>query len=225
MKNAETCMIFDHITPENLKEMMHCFRAVQKHFSSGERILRYTDHSESIGVMLSGDAHLVKYDDDGYKNIIEHLKENSVFGSLLIRPFAEEAFEVVAISNCMVLFFDYAHLIKRCEKACPHHSILTNNMLQILSCQSQYLHMRIDVLSQRTTRGKLLSYFHILSRQQQASRITLPFPLYSLADYLFVDRSAMFRELKKLKEEGMIASKGKIITLMKFNWCSDNRKN
>ncbi len=225
MNHTKKCLIFDHISPESLAEMMHCFHAAEKRFSPGESILRYRESNETIGVVLSGEAHLVKYDYDGYKNIIEHLKENSVFGSLLIRPFAEEAFEVTALSDCSVLFFDYAHLVKRCEKACPHHSILTSNMLQILSCQSQYLHMRIDVLSQRTTRGKLLSYFQILSCQQQSPCITLPFPLYSLADYLFVDRSAMFRELKKLKEEGMIASKGTAITLIKFNWPFDSTKN
>ncbi len=213
MNSMEPCFIFDRISPESLENMMHCFRAAKKTFSPDESILHYTDSSEAIGVILSGEAHLVKYDCDGYKNIIEHLSTNSVFGSLLLRPFAKEAFEVIALSECSVLFFDYAHLVKRCEKACSHHSILTSNMLQILSSQSQYLHMRIDVLSQRTTRGKLLSYFQVLSRQQQSSCITLPFPLYSLADYLFIDRSAMFREMKKMKEEGLIASKGKSITL------------
>ena len=216
MNPASTCLIFDHISPGSLQEMMHCFRAARNTFSPGDSILRYTNYNETIGVVLSGEAHLVKYDYDGYKNIIAHLGENSVFGSLLIRPFAAEAFEVIALSDCQVLFFDYAHLIKRCEKACAHHSILTNNMLQILSRQSQYLHMRIDVLSQRTTRGKLLAYFQILSRQQQSACITLPFPLYSLADYLFVDRSAMFREIKKLKEDGIITSKGKSITLSPY---------
>lgn len=215
MNPPESNFIFNHIPTESLEKMMHCFRAVRKTFPPEESILRYTDSTETIGVILAGEAQLVKYDYDGYKNIIEHLNKNCVFGSLLLRPFAKEAFEVVALSECSVLFFDYAHLVKRCEKACSHHSILTSNMLQILSSQSQYLHMRIDVLSQRTTRGKLLSYFQVLSRQQQSSCITLPFPLYSLADYLFVDRSAMFREMKKMKEEGMITSKGKMITLIK----------
>ncbi len=214
MNPSSTCYIFDDISPEELTQMMRCFRAAEKAFSAGEIILHYTDSTYTIGVVLSGEAQLVKYDYDGYKNIIEHLNPNSVFGSLLIRPFAKESFEIIALSPCSVLFFDYAHLIKRCENACTHHSILTSNMLQILSSQSQYLHMRIDILSQRTTRGKLLSYFQVLSRQQQSPRITLPFPLYSLADYLFIDRSAMFREMKKMKEEGIIASKGKAITLI-----------
>lgn len=210
----ETCLIFDHITPENWDEMMHCFQAVRKTYQAGECILHYASHHETIGVVLSGEALLVKYDYDGYKNIIELLEKNNVFGSLLIRPFAEEEFEVIATNTCQILFFDYKHLIKRCSKACTHHSILTSNMLQILSNQSQYLLMRIDVLSQRTTRGKLLSYFKILSIQNQSDTFTLPFPLYSLADYLFIDRSAMFREMKKLKEEGIISSSGKKITLL-----------
>ena len=41
----------------------------------------------------------------------------------------------------------------------------------------------------------------------------LPFTYTELADYLSVDRSAMQRELKNLKDEGFISTNGKRITL------------
>ena len=43
---------------------------------------------------------------------------------------------------------------------------------------------------------------------------TLPFSLTDLADYLNVDRSAMMRELKLLKEDGLVEKIGNRIILL-----------
>ena len=42
----------------------------------------------------------------------------------------------------------------------------------------------------------------------------LPFSLLKLANYLCIDRSAMMREIKKMKEEELIAIEGKRVTLL-----------
>lgn len=207
-------LIFDHISEPELDKMMVCFQAHKKTFEPGTTIMHYSNRCQTIGVILSGQAQLVKYDYDGYCNIIEQLEINSVFGELLTRPLIQEDFEVIATTKTTALFFDYNHLIERCPKGCQHHNILVHNMLQILSEHSQYLHMRIDLISRRTLRGKLLSYFQRLSIENQSASFTLPFPLYSLADFLFVDRSAMLREMKKLREENIISSRGRNITLL-----------
>ena len=74
--------------------------------------------------------------------------------------------------------------------------------------------MRIEVLSKRTIREKLLTYFSILSSKDFSKSVTLPFSLTNLADYLSIDRSAMMRELKLLKDEGFIARNGNKIKLL-----------
>jgi CRP-like cAMP-binding protein len=72
---------------------------------------------------------------------------------------------------------------------------------------------RIDILTKKTIRNKLLTYFRQLSKEQGTKSITLPFSLTTLARFISVDRSAMIRELKYLKEEGMIDQKTKKIRL------------
>ena len=62
----------------------------------------------------------------------------------------------------------------------------------------------ISILSQKTNRDKILSYFRILSQNSFSKTFTVPFSLTDLADYLSVDRSAMMREIKALKEDGII---------------------
>ena len=69
--------------------------------------------------------------------------------------------------------------------------------------------MRIELLSKKTIRDKLVSYFKILSENTFSKTFTLPLSLTDLADYLSIDRSAMMRELKTLKDEGFINKTGK----------------
>ena len=74
--------------------------------------------------------------------------------------------------------------------------------------------MRIELLTKRSTRDKLLGFFSLLSTRNLSKSFELPFSLTDLADYLSVDRSAMMRELKLLKEDGFIEKIGNRITLL-----------
>lgn len=205
--------IFDNISKEELDRMIVCFKAQIKSYPAQTRISSSSKDLSRIGVMLSGEADLIKYDFDGYRNIIEHLGEQDLFGHIFIQPFDDNDMEVISTTACEVLYFDYEHLIKRCESACWHHSLLVNNVLQIFSAKTRRLHSRIEVLSQRSIRSKLMIYFNYLRFKNHSDHFTLPFTLNSMADYLFIDRSAMLREMKKLREEGLIESKGRHVTV------------
>ena len=146
--------------------------------------------------------------------MLEDLNTGGVFGKTL--AFAGDTgdrLEVVCRRPCEVLFIDYAHILSRCEHACLRHSILVQNMLGLISDKAQALSQRVDVLSRRSIREKLLCYFRQLSRETGSATFTLPFSLSTLADYIATDRSAMMRELKRLREEGDIRSSGRQFTL------------
>ena len=72
---------------------------------------------------------------------------------------------------------------------------------------------RINIITKKTIRNKLLEYFNTNSYGHQKKYVYLPFNLTKLADYLSVDRTAMSRELKSLKDEGFIEINKKRITL------------
>ena len=103
--------------------------------------------------------------------------------------------------------------MKRCEKACVHHSKLVQNMFQLVAGQTQRLSRRVEVLSRRSIREKLLCYFSICAQDAKADTFTLPFTLSALADYISADRSAMMRELKKMREQGVVSVDGRKVTL------------
>ena len=203
--------IFKNITSMDIECMLKCFDAKKIVFKKDRTIISNVLNTKMIGVILSGSANMIRYDYNGNRTIIEKLEEDSVFGEVF--SYLGTDISVVATSDCEVLFIDYSHIVNRCKKNCPHHAKLTDNVLQLLSKKIIDLNGRLEVLSKRSIRDKLLSYFDLLVKRKGSKIFTLPFNYTELADYLSVDRSAMMREIKNLKDEGFITTNGRKISL------------
>ena len=154
---------------------------------------------------------MVRFDYKGNRTIIEKLEKGSVFGNIFMM--LDNDISIIATTDCEVLLIEYSHVYEQCRKNCRCHSIFTSNILDLLSKKVIELNERLEVLSNRSIRDKLLSYFNMLVKGKSKRVFILPFTYTELADYLSVDRSAMQRELKNLKDEGFISTNGKRITL------------
>ena len=215
-EELEKSPLFRDISYAEYVSMLSCFQAVQRSFRPDELIYDLSGSGrDAVGIVERGTAALIRIDEEGVSTVMEELGTGGVFGrSLAFAGSGEDSLEVVCRTPCDVLFIDYPHILKRCERACAHHSMLVQNMLQLISEKAQALSRRVDVLSRRSIREKLLCYFRQLSEKEGSKTFTLPFSLSTLADYIATDRSAMMRELKHLREEGVIRSDGRQITLL-----------
>ena len=215
-EELEQSPLFENISYDEYRRMLSCFQAVQKSFRPDELIYDFSaPGSDAVGIVERGDAVLIRIDEDGVSTVMEELGVGGVFGRTLAFAGADrDSLEIVCRTPCDVLFIDYAHILKRCENACTHHSLLVQNMLRLMNEKAQGLSRRVDVLSRRSIRDKLLCYFRQLSDQAGSESFTLPFSLSTLADYIATDRSAMMRELKRLRTEGVIRSNGREVTLL-----------
>ncbi|MCI8497329.1 MAG: Crp/Fnr family transcriptional regulator [Clostridiales bacterium] len=207
--------VFSGISPQAQAEMHACFQSQEMNFAAREFIMEYASSPQKVGVLLEGYARLYYCDAEGNRSIMEELGQGSVFGEPFLLPIGVQNYYVQACKACRVLFIDYGHLIKRCPNACAHHSQLISNLLQMTAQKLQQQSSRIYMLSQPSIRRKLLSYFDTLSQQKNSDAFTIPVSYVTLAEYLCLDRSAMMRELKKLKDEGIIEKEGRSIRLIR----------
>ena len=196
-----TTSLFDGVTKEEYDAMMVCFKAVVKTYKKGEEI---TVGHNRVGVVQKGKASLLKTDLNGVHTIFEQLRPGGVFGDVLAFSGTDASFFIVCDEDCEILFIDYEHIVKRCEKACTHHSVVVQNLVKLMSEKTQALSEHLEILSRRTIREKLLAYFVTAATKNKNYYFTLPFSQTSLADYICVDRSAMVRELKKMSRDGII---------------------
>lgn len=207
--------LFEGIRGEDAERMMSCFGASFRRFRAGSEICDYSGSGDDVGIMLGGDAAMIRTDEDGEIAVMELFSEGDIFGEVLaFSNDAGDSVKVVAEIDCEVMFIKYAAITKRCERACEHHSRLVSNMFGLIAKKTLSLSRRIEILSKKTTREKLMYYFGILAKNC-GREFDLPMSVTRLAAYICADRSAMTRELSRMQADGLIEMEKRRVRLKK----------
>ncbi|QIB69737.1 Crp/Fnr family transcriptional regulator [Aminipila butyrica] len=197
--------LFANMTEEELPIMLDCLMVKVRDFSKNEIILMAGDRIDRVGIVVEGSVHIVKEDIMGNRTIIAHIATGQIFGEAFSCASTEKLpVTVMASVNCTIMFIDYNRIINTCSNACLFHHRLLENMLGILARKNIMLNNKIEHMSKRSTRDKVLSYLFEQTQQQERRSFKIPFNRQELADYLCVDRSALSNELSKLREEGIL---------------------
>lgn len=191
-----------------------CDKIQVKTFEKNEIITTYIVNRKQVCIVLEGCADLTRYDFHGNQMVVEKFYQFDVFGEIFYQINTNNELFVIAKEKCKILVFNYDIFEKKCKKTCKFHEELVLGLPNLVLSKVSDLNLRIELLSKKTIRDKLISYFKIISEKNFSKTFTLTQSLTDLADYLSVDRSAMMRELKLLKEEGFIKKNGDKITLL-----------
>lgn len=214
MNSINKSKLFFNINDSEQQTMMKCFNSHLIKYMSGEILYFFSEANMGIGIVEEGNACIVYNFPNGSRTILEDLSAGDIFGDLFYYHSSKENISIEATSDCVIRYIDYEHLTKRCIKACAHHSQLVSNVLEMVQEKAQHICEHLEVLSQRSIRERILSYFSILSVKAGADTFELPFSITDLSDYLSVDRSAMSRELKKMKNDNLIKMNRRTVTLL-----------
>lgn len=206
--------LFKGIDEYSIPSMMGCLRAREKNFAKNEYIFHAGSSSAEIGIVLTGSVQVIKEDVWGNNTILTQLTEGMLFGEAFVIGNAEKIpVSVYAIQPSRILFLDKERTVTPCSSACEFHFAVSHNMLKILAQKNIFLTERMEHLSKRTLREKVLSYLSVASQKAGSMEFTIPFDRQGLADYLAADRSALSAVLGKLKKEGIIDFKKNVFYL------------
>jgi len=183
--------------------VVRCMDAKTRNYKKGDIVLLSGDLVNRIGLIVSGCVKIIKEDVDGNTSIITELGVSELFGEVFACAGIDHSpVTVQASDKCEILFFDYKKIITSCPSACIFHSKLIENMIKLLAQKNLLLNQKIEILSKRTTREKLLLFFD--TQRSAAKKFIIPYNREEMARYLCVDRSAMSNELCKMRDEGLI---------------------
>jgi CRP-like cAMP-binding protein len=196
--------LFQGIAFSDFEKMLGCLSARQEAYMKGDVILLSGDAFHFVGLVLSGSVRIIKEDREGRASILAEFGVPELFGETFACAGLDHSpVTVEAAEDMEVLQLDYRRIIKTCPASCPFHARLVENMLGIIASKNLALNAKIEILSKRTTREKLLCFFD--HTRGPARKFTIPFNREELARYLCVDRSAMSGELGRMRDEGIIA--------------------
>ena len=197
--------LFEQIAPTDLSPMLKCLGAKAVHYPANSTILQYEQAVTAVGIVVSGTAKIIHEDLDGNRTLIGELWEGELFAeSFACVGIKNSPVCVLAESRCDVIWIDFVRIISTCNAACAFHTTLISNMLKLIARKNIQLNSQIDVISKRGIRAKLLAYFEHQMDHAGSRSFTIPFTRNELSDYLCVDRSALSRELCKLRDEGIL---------------------
>ena len=170
-----------------------------------EAIITEGDPSNIVGIVTSGKLQIYKEDMSGFQTIISEVVPGEMFGEVFACAGVKEMpVSIYAAEKSTVMLIDFKRFLTTCSNACPFHSKVIQNLLQAVSQKALYLNKRIEIMSKRSIRDKLLCYLTIEYGRKKDEHFTIPFNRQQLADYLCVERSALSAEMSRMKKEKII---------------------
>lgn len=198
-------VMFQGIEKENIGILLGCLGGYVKQYSKGDYIVFEQDAIRNIGVVVSGSVHMVKEDIWGNTTIMTRMIRGHLFGESFAcgsDPISTASF--CAMEPTEILWMPFERVMSTCCNSCAFHQQIIKNMVVMLSNKNQTLMEKIEVVSKKTLREKILSYLSQEAQKQGSKYFEIPLGRIELADYLCTDRSALTRELGKMRSEGLI---------------------
>ena len=204
--------LFKNISPRNQEKILKILEATNFTVTKNVNIFTTNRNENFLALVVSGNVQIINQDYNGDRFIIEDLKEGDIFGSM-ISSLKGNDYEVISKEETNLILIDYERIFLNDNKT-EYYNQFLQNLIQIITLKIEEKNERIEILTKKTIRNKLLEYFKILNRKMGTKTLYLPISFTELADYLAVDRCAMSRELRYLKEEGFIKVSSRRITLL-----------
>ncbi len=209
------CPLFSQVAPGELNALLQCMQATVDTRQKGEPVFLEGDGAGFIGLVLEGGVQIVRDDYDGTRSILSFAGPGEIFAETYgCSPIATMPVSGYAIKDSRILMLSCRKMLTVCSNACRFHNQLVKNLLQVVAEKNMGLSDKIRIMSQKTTREKLMAYLLDQAKKHNSPVFTIPFDRQALADYLGVERSAMSAELSKLRKNGVLETTGSQFKLL-----------
>lgn len=207
VQNLLSLPLFKGLASEEVDNILKKVNALVKHFEKSDYIYLAGDAVESIGIVVAGTVQMIKEDIMGDKSIITTMTSGSIFAeNFLGNNKNDEKTNVsyFAASDSEVLMVPFSKVLNDIGNNDPGHNKLLANMISIMASNNAQLIEKTEILCKKTLRGKIMTYLEQEAKRNGSNEFTIPFNRTDMANYLDADRSALTRELSRMKESGLI---------------------
>lgn len=209
MESVISCLLktklLNGITSEEAAWLLPLLDIHIKHFEKGATLVNLDAKIDYVGAVISGELSIFKEDVYGHPNLIRKVKANKLYGiEVACTPSQISPILITSDTDSDVITFPF-HLISS-PGVIPDHlrCLMLKNVLELVANANMRQLYKIDILSKKSLRDRILLYLSLQARRKKTNEIQIPFNREEFASYLCVDRSALSRELGRMQSEGLI---------------------
>ena len=214
MPTLVNCPLFNKLGENELRGYLHNAKVIVHSYKKNDFIALSGDPMDGIGVILEGSALLTRENVMGQRVIMANLEQSDIFGEALLfskHPLWPATIKVTKASKIMFIpletFIDTLPDCQQCQTK------ILSNLLEDLSEKAILLTRKVHYLTLKGMREKIFAYLTDIYKRQQSKTIQLPHNREQMAEVLNVSRTALSRELGRLRDEGIIDITGRTVTL------------
>ena len=196
--------VFRNLTKQDISDIHDCGLMRSKKYKKGDIILAMGTYTDRLGVVLDGSVTIENIDLWGNRSILSGVSTGHVFGETYALTGEMLMVDAVASSDCEILFLDIKKMTGPAYRDRSWFPVMLMNLLMMSSRKNLTLSNRIFHTSSKRVRSRLQSYLSFCSMQAESEEFDIPFDRQQLADYLNLDRTAMSKELGRMRDEGIL---------------------
>ncbi|MCO8194009.1 MULTISPECIES: Crp/Fnr family transcriptional regulator [Anaerofustis] len=200
--------LFNNVQEKEINEIID--QSYIKSYQKDEYILKAGDFTSNTGIILKGEISVISEDFWGNKNIISTLSKGNIFAEIFsLKNNIPLNVSVISNEDSTILFINVNEIINK-----TRNFIFIKNLMNIISTKTLMLNRKNELLSKRTIREKVMTFLSQQAISANNNSFKIPFSREEMANFLAVDRSALSRELSKMKKEGIITYNKNNFTLI-----------
>ncbi len=215
----KSSVLFGNLTEADVEQLSQCLKFRKISMEPGQMICRQGERTDAIGFVLSGCIMLFRSGYSGKETVLSSEGAGALFGAAAIcaseNCFCERQANIRCEQSGALLFFEYHRLMGCCSRACRFHQQFVLNLVRCVAGKNLHLSRKIDILSKDSLRAKiaclLCDIYRVqvsppgerVTRKQCPVTVTVPYGRQEMADYVNADRSALCRELGRMKKDGL----------------------
>ena len=197
--------LFYGIKQDERQPMLSCIGYHVGTFQKGDIVAFEEENIKHIGIIMSGAVDMVKEDLWGNKTMLVRMRKDELFGETFACGSDNQSLVTFLVSeDAKILFMPFDRVMHSCTMACQFHHRLIENMVKIIANKNRDLMRKVEIVSKKTLREKILTYLSVQSQIHNARYFEIPLGRTELAAYLCADRTALARELSNMRAEGLI---------------------
>lgn len=196
--------IFQDITSEEYRDLVDCgcFRFAEA--TKGTVIFRAGDRTSEFGVLLQGEVHIESLDVWGNRVILHSVTAGQSFAETYAFCQVPLMVDVTAMQDSRVLLVHLGVLHSPASREKSWYAKLLHSLLVLSTGKNLAWSTRMFCISSKHIRTRVMTYLSGEARKHGSLEFTIPFDRQQMADYLNVERSALSKELGRMRREGIL---------------------